>query len=1610
MDRLQDSSSSSRLEEGFSIAHSILNDNSSLFSQDKPIYVNDFIYFPLSPINKPNHSNQTEKNSSEDKILENNLNNWVKYLLVPNLPSLFLLKELPKETQNVPFLDALIRYKVESYRSLWAIRVFGLSKALSKWATDSGRLLYYKSDDATRISLSYSDLNKLMDSYTIKWTHFVLEYLDKYLAQARSIAIHRNLNDFPDSFVDSILWSKQRNSFFSIVESCNSNSNMLKQMNSLELRNTSLKNSSINLFLDSYDFLTPLIKSLGNSSRLHKSSIFVCNYLESFNIEDSSHHTVFDSKSSLHVSILFFILWSLSPYFDASPKTNQKLGYNSRLLFASTVLKKWSLITKEISEIYQTIHKPDSVVSFYEKLYLLKKIDNERSIMDYTLSVSNISKFKYSDDINSENNLSKLIASLLPFFSSYVNLLELPADSSTPQSLSNSPLISPLSNQPLKKLNLIYPISYDNKDLEALDAVLFDELPKVINNFNRSSIFSVFSSKLFEKVTSDFVVKQVKVGVENWKVVTRSGTSLLNARQFITIVKLYESSNSYFKLIDILDWIINYKYSSEYVEDLAYKAILKLFLTFSLYKRILLIQNSLLKCCLGDPNSIVADKFNFNSLLALRRFRKLCNHNSVDLEIDYDSVVEIEGKFVSWRAKTQKRLMIQSLNSLIQKNITNPELQKIFADNFNTTILGALDETIGKVNSDLPNVSNESKTISSKVFESSLVDLYTQLKKKFVGDYDYDYNYEYNYTGFESKYSKDYSSSVNSINSNLPTITNEQEYNSLKTFTLIEICMKSSLSLIEKSYLSSSKSGISIYQVSSTFWRYLNFILAISDIDMLGDEFKNIIFKFISLILDPSTSNVSIELSKARAYWISLTLLGSGYLSVGDLIEIIRDKLSKFCQNKNRLTCWFQVLTVIETLQILLLHTNCIKNEKTPSSFINSKAHFWTSLEIYQIEFAWSLENYESTFFISQNLIQIAGTFSLLSKTLLDLLTEQNSFSNRKNIQEYSICSSLNPVIQCELLVLYNRIGSYFSLISTIPSIINKSQSVNVEKYNRVEPVTSSLTGSNLTDDEFLNSTDAHSVYSNVFKNFIESSALDNVSKQKLIITNLLLNQPILSNAELEKNNLWQDKIKQSIMSFSGSTLAEVWHRARAAIQYWYFMTVSSQNEDFGILNEKCANTINNIYNYLLISFGSSDTNIEDLELGNSALKILDLCIDEIPSCKNPQKYIKSIICIDEKKASDILFKTKFSINNEKAELSSISSPSSVENYVSEFFISKLASLIFGELLSIYSFLEIEFLNRLTDLKSSSTNTKDFDYLSSNLTKNHVDKCINYFLIHAAPLVQKLNKKIQLKIIILISIRLFGFTNCDDDLANCSKIKNSLSPGDISSTNPNLIHHVCFKDMSIFSVSQMNSNFLGAFRRITETSAIGLLSIFENVLKGFNSKLTDSKNSALDDIMLEKHEEMLSPNIVTKILKNFGLKGGADSDIGKPVKGNQNSDSSLNSYLEDHKTVFKDFMVYTESFLDYILSFSKSISYSINNSLYSLLLLDTYGASDYINNNINSTSADPSTPGKSASFSNNNKDISDINSMAYSLNLQIRKNTKFCYESTGILVYTRRDI
>ncbi|KAJ1948240.1 hypothetical protein FBU59_001685, partial [Linderina macrospora] len=126
----------------------------------------------------------------------------------------------------------------------------------------------------------------------------------------------------------------------------------------------------------------------------------------------------------------------------------------------------------------------------------------------------------------------------------------------TPEQLAGVPLAAPSSRTPCVK-DWISPLTDHISDESLLSQDISPECLELLNQSSRNILDIVVHQRLMP-IVYDYVVKDIKVGVDNWRVITQPGTSLLNARQTATIIRILSASGMFAHMLDFLLWLLNH--------------------------------------------------------------------------------------------------------------------------------------------------------------------------------------------------------------------------------------------------------------------------------------------------------------------------------------------------------------------------------------------------------------------------------------------------------------------------------------------------------------------------------------------------------------------------------------------------------------------------------------------------------------------------------------------------------------------------------------------------------------------------------------------------------------------------------------------------------------------------------------------------------------------------------------------------------------------------------------------------------------------------------------------------------------------------------------------
>ncbi|KAJ1778458.1 hypothetical protein LPJ54_001686, partial [Coemansia sp. RSA 1824] len=103
----------------------------------------------------------------------------------------------------------------------------------------------------------------------------------------------------------------------------------------------------------------------------------------------------------------------------------------------------------------------------------------------------------------------------------------------------------------------IAPLSDHANDARVLGCDAGHAIHVLVEQARRSDVDFVVKHRLLP-IVYDYVVKDVTVGADNWRVITQPGTSLLNRRQTASIISVLTDAGYFGSLLDLLLWLLTH--------------------------------------------------------------------------------------------------------------------------------------------------------------------------------------------------------------------------------------------------------------------------------------------------------------------------------------------------------------------------------------------------------------------------------------------------------------------------------------------------------------------------------------------------------------------------------------------------------------------------------------------------------------------------------------------------------------------------------------------------------------------------------------------------------------------------------------------------------------------------------------------------------------------------------------------------------------------------------------------------------------------------------------------------------------------------------------------
>lgn len=98
-----------------------------------------------------------------------------------------------------------------------------------------------------------------------------------------------------------------------------------------------------------------------------------------------------------------------------------------------------------------------------------------------------------------------------------------------------------------------------NDTIETFEFALSDKLEQQMQHLMAESsryIIIQFTSEWLMGEVKKYVVKSVQIGEDNWRVMTSPGSCLLNARQYVALIKILDCAKDYMNIVNMALWVL----------------------------------------------------------------------------------------------------------------------------------------------------------------------------------------------------------------------------------------------------------------------------------------------------------------------------------------------------------------------------------------------------------------------------------------------------------------------------------------------------------------------------------------------------------------------------------------------------------------------------------------------------------------------------------------------------------------------------------------------------------------------------------------------------------------------------------------------------------------------------------------------------------------------------------------------------------------------------------------------------------------------------------------------------------------------------------------------
>ncbi|KAJ2451860.1 hypothetical protein EV183_003322 [Coemansia sp. RSA 2336] len=243
-------------------------------------------------------------------------------------------------------------------------------------------------------------------------------------------------------------------------------------------------------------------------------------------------------------------------------------------------------------------------------------------------------------------------------------------------------LQSSLAQEPCTK-EWIAPLVDHFVDERMLATNMLDQLRQLLKSAQRSDVDLVVNHRLLPMVY-DYVVKDVTVGVDNWRVITQPGTSLLNRRQAAVVISVLIEAGYFSQLLDFLLWLLAHT-RANHIISLSHGTLRRFTQTWILLGRLSRAVAAIEQSFTGSSES-----FDFESLRTLQHW------HSAEPQTTQQAFQRVSAEYESFVSSHASMLVAQGSGHVPSQLSTGKELlqlaQQLVRDRARDAISSAADE------------------------------------------------------------------------------------------------------------------------------------------------------------------------------------------------------------------------------------------------------------------------------------------------------------------------------------------------------------------------------------------------------------------------------------------------------------------------------------------------------------------------------------------------------------------------------------------------------------------------------------------------------------------------------------------------------------------------------------------------------------------------------------------------------------------------------------------------------------------------------------------------------------------------------------------------------